>query len=259
MRRHSHAQTPQSSVKSAPSRLEPLTKSSTPRHAGSARSPRATRRPARVASRRRRVHPHRLRRHVYELHTAPQSIGKVCGHLGVGQRLGTREIVGPFLMTPFGQATAATVAISRTSIALILASSEPGLYVIRVKVPSGVPHRHREDRIYMVMSGVLFIGLGDQFDGAKLEPYPPGSGLVLPGNTAHFHRARCGQYVTQVTVIGPTGSRIGQPSRRSARAPWPPRSALVTSTRPGYRRLKPGRHLCGAARSGRIRAVADNQ
>jgi hypothetical protein len=38
--------------------------------------------------------------------------------------------------------------------------SEPGPYVIRVKVPSGVklmPHRHPEDRIYTVMSGVFYI------------------------------------------------------------------------------------------------------
>src|SRR2546427_8646821 len=48
--------------------------------------------------------------------------------------------------------------------------SEPGPYVIRVKVPSGVkmmPHRHPEDRVYTVMSGVFYIGLGDQFDGDK--------------------------------------------------------------------------------------------
>jgi hypothetical protein len=43
--------------------------------------------------------------------------------------------------------------------------SEPGPYVIRVKAPAGVklmPHRHPEDRIYTVMSGVFYIGLGDR-------------------------------------------------------------------------------------------------
>ena len=57
-------------------------------------------------------------------------------------------------------------------------------YVVRVKVPSGVklmPHRHHEDRVYTVMSGVFYIGLGDQFDEAKLQPYPPGAVVVLPG------------------------------------------------------------------------------
>ena len=37
--------------------------------------------------------------------------------------------------------------------------------VIRVKAPAGVklmPHRHPEDRIYTVMSGVFYIGLGDR-------------------------------------------------------------------------------------------------
>jgi quercetin dioxygenase-like cupin family protein len=85
-------------------------------------------------------------------------------------------------------------------------TSEPGPYVVRVKVPSGVkvmPHRHKEDRIYTVMSGVFYIGLGKQFDEEKLEAYPPGAVVVLPGDTPHFHWAKSGEYVTQVTAIGP--------------------------------------------------------
>ena len=84
--------------------------------------------------------------------------------------------------------------------------SEPGPYVVRVKVPSGVklmPHRHQEDRVYTVMSGVFYIGLGDQFDETGLTAYPPGSVVVLPGDTAHFHWAKSGEYVTQVTATGP--------------------------------------------------------
>jgi hypothetical protein len=56
--------------------------------------------------------------------------------------------------------------------------SEPGPYVIRVKAPGGaklMPHRHPEDRIYTVMSGVFYIGLGDRFDGDKVHAFPPGS------------------------------------------------------------------------------------
>src|SRR5262245_990960 len=63
--------------------------------------------------------------------------------------------------------------------------SQPGPYVIRVKVPRGVklmPHRHPEDRVYTVISGVFYIGLGDEFDPDKLEAYPPGAVVVLPGN-----------------------------------------------------------------------------
>jgi quercetin dioxygenase-like cupin family protein len=93
--------------------------------------------------------------------------------------------------------------------------SDPGPYAIRVKVPSGVklmPHRHPEDRIYTVISGVFYIGLGDQFDADKLEAYPSGSVIVLPGDTAHFHWAKSGEYVTQVNAIGPLGLEYIDPA-----------------------------------------------
>jgi quercetin dioxygenase-like cupin family protein len=81
-------------------------------------------------------------------------------------------------------------------------------FVVRVKVPAGVklmPHIHPEDRVYTVISGVFYIGLGDRFDAHKLEAYPPGSVIILPGDTPHFHWAKSGEYVTQVSAIGPLG------------------------------------------------------
>ena len=86
--------------------------------------------------------------------------------------------------------------------------SEAAPYVVRVRVPSGVklmPHKHPEDRIYTVMSGVFYIGLGDRFDGDSARAYPPGSLIVLPGDTPHFHWAKSGEYITQVMAIGPLG------------------------------------------------------
>ena len=80
--------------------------------------------------------------------------------------------------------------------------------MIRVKVPGDVklmPHRHSEDRIYTVISGVFYIGLGDEFDADRLDAYPPGAVIVLPGNTCHFHWAKSGDYIAQVTAIGPLG------------------------------------------------------
>jgi hypothetical protein len=85
---------------------------------------------------------------------------------------------------------------------------QPGPYVIRVKVPAGVklmPHWHPEDRVYTVISGVFYIGLGSAFDATKLAAYPPGAVIVLPGHTHHFHWAQSGEYVTQVNAIGPLG------------------------------------------------------
>ena len=86
--------------------------------------------------------------------------------------------------------------------------AQAGPYTIRVKVPKGVklmPHRHPEDRVYTVISGTFYIGLGNEFDAGKLQAYPPGAVIVLPGDTSHFHWAKSGEYVTQVTAIGPLG------------------------------------------------------
>jgi quercetin dioxygenase-like cupin family protein len=93
--------------------------------------------------------------------------------------------------------------------------SEPGPYVIRVKVPLDVrltPHQHPEDRVYTLMSGVFYIGLGSRFDDEQLQAYPPGAVVVLPGGTPHFHWAKSGEYVTQVSAIGPLGMEYLDPT-----------------------------------------------
>lgn len=92
---------------------------------------------------------------------------------------------------------------------------EPGPYVIRVKVPSGVrlmPHRHPEDRVYTVIEGVFYIGLGGRFDPDALAAYAPGSVVILPGGTAHFHWAKSGDYVSQVSASGPLGLEYLDPA-----------------------------------------------
>lgn len=92
--------------------------------------------------------------------------------------------------------------------------AEPGPYVIRVKMPGGVrlmPHKHAEDRIYTVISGVFYIGLGATFEGEEVWAYPPGSVIVLPGDTWHYHWAKSGEYVTQVTAIGPLAIEYRHP------------------------------------------------
>src|SRR4051794_28257892 len=94
-------------------------------------------------------------------------------------------------------------------LAIILGEpAREGPYTIRVKLPHDtrmMPHSHPEDRMYTVISGIFYIGRGDKFDPDKLQAYPPGSVIILPGNTSHFHWAKSGEYITQVTAIGPLG------------------------------------------------------
>ena len=64
-------------------------------------------------------------------------------------------------------------------------------------------------RIYRPQGGrrslPAVIGLGDHFDTDKLVAYPPGTVIVLPGKTSHFHWAKSGEFFTQVSTFGPLG------------------------------------------------------
>jgi quercetin dioxygenase-like cupin family protein len=94
-------------------------------------------------------------------------------------------------------------------------AARPGPYVIRVKLPMGtkmMPHEHPEDRIYTVISGIFYIGLGQEFDEERLVAFPAGSVVVFPGGQPHFHFAKSGEYVTQVSAIGPLGLDYVDPS-----------------------------------------------
>jgi quercetin dioxygenase-like cupin family protein len=98
---------------------------------------------------------------------------------------------------------------SKVELAVIVgepSKNEP--FIVRVKVPAGekiMPHKHPEDRIYTVISGVFYIGIGENYDETKLLEYTPGTVITLPGGTPHFHYAKSGEYITQVYAIGPLG------------------------------------------------------
>jgi quercetin dioxygenase-like cupin family protein len=92
---------------------------------------------------------------------------------------------------------------------------QPAPYVIRVHMAAGgrmMAHKHPEDRIYTVISGVFYIGLGEEFDESRLTAYAAGSVIVLPGDQPHFHWAKSGEYVTQVNAIGPLGLTYVNPA-----------------------------------------------
>src|SRR4029077_19631113 len=60
-------------------------------------------------------------------------------------------------------------------LAIVVGQPIPGgPYTMSVKVPGGVKvmqHSHPEDRVYTVISGIFYIGLGEEFDAEKLQAY----------------------------------------------------------------------------------------
>ena len=72
-----------------------------------------------------------------------------------------------------------------------------------------------------MISGVFYSGLGDAFDEAELSAYAPGSVVASPGDQPHFHWAKAGDYITQVTVLGPLGTFYIDPANDPRNNPQP--------------------------------------
>lgn len=85
--------------------------------------------------------------------------------------------------------------------------TKPGPYVNRLRQPQGtkiMPHTHPDDRIYTVLSGTLWLGMGDTWDETKLVAYPQGTVIYMPAKLSHFQSAKSGEYEIQINGAGPT-------------------------------------------------------
>lgn len=96
--------------------------------------------------------------------------------------------------------------------------SKPGVYVVRVRVPSGLklmPHWHPDEvRTVVVLSGTFLHGYGERWDEAKLKVHPPGTFFSEPFKAPHFAWAKEGEVVLQITATGPTATtNIEQPNK----------------------------------------------
>lgn len=84
--------------------------------------------------------------------------------------------------------------------------SKPGVpYTFRAKVPHGYsvpPHWHSTDEYFTVLRGKIRLGMGRQFDPAKLRDMPVGSYGRLPKLEPHFNLYE-GETIIQFHGIGP--------------------------------------------------------
>lgn len=86
--------------------------------------------------------------------------------------------------------------------------ARPGPYAIEVDVPAHTtiaPHRHRDDRTAVVVSGQWWFGFGT--DRAGEQPLGPGSFYTEPAEAAHFARTGAQPAVVYITGSGPSDTR----------------------------------------------------
>jgi quercetin dioxygenase-like cupin family protein len=82
--------------------------------------------------------------------------------------------------------------------------SKAGPIVMRLKVPAGykiAPHTHTKDEQLTIVSGALYLGMGDKMDG-KAEPLKAGGFHYLPGGTPHYAYTKS-PTIVQINGEGP--------------------------------------------------------
>jgi mannose-6-phosphate isomerase-like protein (cupin superfamily) len=92
--------------------------------------------------------------------------------------------------------------------------SKPGPFTLRLKTPADYripPHWHPADEHVTVLSGRLFMGMGDKLDSTKSKALPPGGFAVMPA-TSHHYAYTTEETILQLHGIGPWGIEYVDPS-----------------------------------------------
>jgi hypothetical protein len=80
-----------------------------------------------------------------------------------------------------------------------------GPFVMRARMPDGykiMPHTHPKDERVTVLSGTLYMGMGEKFDEKAAKPMPAGSYGRMGAGVKHFAYTK-GETVIQVHGDGP--------------------------------------------------------
>ncbi|WP_347260913.1 cupin domain-containing protein [Rudaea sp.] len=85
--------------------------------------------------------------------------------------------------------------------------SAPGLYAIEIAIPPHTiirTHRHRDDRVATVVSGVWYLGYGNARAANAIKELPAGSFYTEPADVAHFASTRELPAVVHISGYGPS-------------------------------------------------------
>lgn len=84
--------------------------------------------------------------------------------------------------------------------------AKSGPFVMRILAPAGgykiAPHWHTQDEQLTVISGMLYIGLGDKFSKRAARALPRGGFHFLPGKEHHY-AFTTGRTIVQINGDGP--------------------------------------------------------
>jgi quercetin dioxygenase-like cupin family protein len=140
---------------------------------------------------------------------AVAALALVCGRGGGGDPHGKKgDGMGVVFVTPakVKWVDAPPVLPPGAKVALLQGDpAKPGPFVMRVRLPDGYrvpPHTHPKRESVTVLSGTLYVGMGDTFDPKKGREMPAGAYGSWPEGMSHYVWAK-GETVIQVNASGP--------------------------------------------------------
>jgi quercetin dioxygenase-like cupin family protein len=149
--------------------------------------------------------------------------------LGPAVLLGPAALAAQGAVSPSGQHAHAIVALAGTEqwgpapailppgarLAVLEGDpAQPGPFTMRLLIPAGYripPHFHPVVEHVTVIRGTFQVGMGEQFDPAKLTDLPAGTFAALSPGTRHFAQAKV-ETVIQLHGVGPWGLTYVNPA-----------------------------------------------
>jgi quercetin dioxygenase-like cupin family protein len=83
--------------------------------------------------------------------------------------------------------------------------TKAGPYIVRVKIPANTnlpAHYHGDTENVTVLSGALWVGVGDKADAASMKELGPGTFVSMPANMHHYAMTKT-PTVIQIEGTGP--------------------------------------------------------
>lgn len=92
--------------------------------------------------------------------------------------------------------------------------SKPGPWTIRIKFPAGTKfpvHYHPDTERVTVISGAIWVAVGNKYDATKLMALPPGSYAVIPAGIRHYAAMKV-ETVIQLSGTAPFAMKMDKTS-----------------------------------------------
>jgi quercetin dioxygenase-like cupin family protein len=84
--------------------------------------------------------------------------------------------------------------------------AKPGPYVVRLRMPANTkfpPHFHGDTENVTVISGNVWLGMGDKFDESNMKQFGPGDFASIPANVHHYAMTKGQPAIIQIHGAGP--------------------------------------------------------